>query len=104
MQDAFQRTPCNVSNWYWQTVNLLTRKFADDIRPYYGKIIMWNRNETDTINEQTTTILENPRTIHTIWRRQNADIIEGDKPGARADHNKLQELWAYFENGIRCDF
>ena len=44
------------------TVNLLPRKFADDIRLYNGKIIMWNRNETGTINEQTTTTLENSRT------------------------------------------
>ena len=59
------------------TVNLIPRKFADDIRPYNGKIIMWNINEIGTINEQTTTTLENPRTLQKT--RQRFILYDGDR-------------------------
>ena len=60
----------------------------------------WADNNNIGKSENTP---ENPRTIHTIWRKQNAEYIEASKPWARADHNKLQERRVYFENGRRCD-
>ena len=45
------------------TANLLPRKYAEYIKPYTRKILMWNKKETTKIKGQTTTSLINPKTL-----------------------------------------
>ena len=55
----------------------------------------WNRNYKWADNNNTgkpENTPENPTTIHTIWRRQNADNIEADKPGARDNFEQILKM------------